>query len=656
MLQAISVYLVKTIIVSAVLLIYYWLALRNKRFHYYNRFYLLSAVVFSIAVPFINLNLFTFSSNSDHAISLFNVMYAERAEELATTVHQSWLNWQQFVLLASLVITILMLSLFIRRIVTIYLIKRKYPVNNMQEFDFINTDLQQAPFSFLRNIFWRNDISLEEKTGRLILQHELSHIKQKHTWDKLFMQMVTAILWANPLYKLIQKELYLVHEFIADDKSVTDKDMSVFAEMLLHAHYGKFNFSPAQPFFYSPIKRRLIMLTTSKEHRFSYARRIMALPLLACVVLLFAFRLQNKNNEAVTALKPGTTFKLVVDAGHGGEDFGAIASNGTKEKDITLAIARKIKELSSEYKIDVAMTRQSDEFWHPAERTELSAKQHADAFVSIHVNAKDITKSLDDAAGMEIMISKENKHFDDSKILGSAILQKLGSNFKINENLLQGKTAIWVLKENTSPAILLECGYINNAKDLNTLTDNAQLEQIARNVLEGVVAYANHETVTTSDFMQHRSISDTNKPSDSPLYILDGKEIDERVMKVIDPDKIESVNVLKGKTATDKYGEKGKNGVIEIFSKDRKETSPGNVKPLAASENKSRIGVKAAPDSVLYVVDGIIAPAEEYKKIDPTAIISVNVLKGKTATDKYGDKGTNGVIEISTNKQSKKEN
>ena len=197
--------------------------------------------------------------------------------------------------------------------------KKKYPVSSMEEFDFINTDLQQAPFSFLKNIFWRNDISIEERTRRLILQHELAHIKEKHTLDKLFMQIIVAILWINPLYRLYQKELYLIHEFIADDKSVTDNDTTAFAEMLLHAHYGKFNFDPAQPFFYSPIKRRLLMLTTSKEPRFSYVRRMMALPLIACTVLLFAFRLQKENvSENIITLKPGTTFTLVLDAGHGG--------------------------------------------------------------------------------------------------------------------------------------------------------------------------------------------------------------------------------------------------------------------------------------------------------------------------------------------------
>lgn len=58
-----------------------------------------------------------------------------------------------------------------------------------------------------------------------------------------------------------------------------------------------------------------------------------------------------------------------------------------------------------------------------------------------------------------------------------------------------------------------------------------------------------------------------NTPNIQPLYILDGKEINQEILETIKPEDVESINVIKGKNAIDKYGEKGKNGVIEIFSK-----------------------------------------------------------------------------------------
>jgi len=120
------------------------------------------------------------------------------------------------------------------------------------------------------------------------------------------------------------------------------------------------------------------------------------------------------------------------------------------------------------------------------------------------------------------------------------------------------------------------------------------------------------------------------------------------------------VNILKDKTALDKYGYKGANGVVEIITKKdgEKYTAKAQIKitnPNSSSVNgivvhldkNNTSGLKAQP---LYVLDGKIIGAAEFKTVDPNNIESVNVLKGKTATDQYGDKGVNGVIEISLKK------
>jgi N-acetylmuramoyl-L-alanine amidase len=503
------------IICSALMLAYYWATLRNKRFHYYNRFYLLLSVVISIIIPILNLQLVTLKSNNEQAVNILNVIYTGKREDEIMVHTRNFFDWQQWLPVLLFLISFCMLLFFVYRIIKIYWLKKHYPVNKMEEFDFINTDLHQAPFSFLKNIFWRNDISLEETTGRQILQHELTHIRQRHTWDKLFMQIILSVFWMNPFLWLIKKELYFIHEFIADEKAVSDKDASAFAAMLLHAKYGKAIFAPAQSFFYSPIKRRLIMLTTSKEPRFSYARRIITLPLLACVILLFAFRLQKQD----TIVKADTPFKLVVDAGHGGKDNGVIANTGTKEKNINLKISKKIKELSAEYGIDVMLTRNNDMFMSPPEKVDFANAQNADAFISIHVNTTEQNES-EKKSGMEVCISKDNVKYDESKVFGSAILQSLNNNFHVNMSLLQKKVGIWVLKANTLPAILIECGYLDNDEDLKMLNDVAKVELIARKILEGVALYANHKIDPSQvrDVQFEGAYEDTSKPKKLGYY------------------------------------------------------------------------------------------------------------------------------------------
>jgi len=306
--QAILVYLLKSIICCGILVAYYWLTLRNKQFHYYNRFYLLLSICISLIVPALNINWFSFESESDKAIALLNVLYLQQTLPNVTVSVNSGLNWQNIFWAAGVAVSVVMILLLVYRIAKIYRIKRRYPNTYMQEFDFINTDLQQAPFSFLNNLFWRDDLAIDDSTGMQIMQHEITHIKQKHTWDKLFTQIVLSICWMNPFFWLIRRELWLIHEFIADEQSVKDKDASAFAAMLLTQQYGSRIFSPAQPFNYSPIKRRLFMLTTSKEPRYSYARRLMSLPLLGLVVFLFAFRLHKKENIVILDQKLEKTY------------------------------------------------------------------------------------------------------------------------------------------------------------------------------------------------------------------------------------------------------------------------------------------------------------------------------------------------------------
>ena len=108
----------------------------------------------------------------------------------------------------------------------------------MGEFDFIETELEEAPFSFFRNLFWKKSISIEDDGGRKILQHELAHIRQNHSIDRLFSQTICAIFWMNPLNWLIQKELQNIHEFIADRDAVGSGEVDAFAKMLLQTYYG----------------------------------------------------------------------------------------------------------------------------------------------------------------------------------------------------------------------------------------------------------------------------------------------------------------------------------------------------------------------------------------------------------------------------------
>jgi hypothetical protein len=158
-------------------------------------------------------------------------------------------------------------------------LKGEFPKETVEGITFYNTNLQDAPFSFFRNLFWKNSILINSDLGKQILKHEMVHIEQKHSIDKLFIQIIQSVFWFNPIFYFIKKEINLIHEYLADHKAVKHSDTRAFAQMLLASNFSG-NILPAtSPFLSSNLKKRLKMLTTQKT-KFSYARRILALPIL----------------------------------------------------------------------------------------------------------------------------------------------------------------------------------------------------------------------------------------------------------------------------------------------------------------------------------------------------------------------------------------
>jgi len=99
----------------------------------------------------------------------------------------------------------------------------------------------------------------------------------------------------------MQRELVLIHEFMADQKAVEEGDTEAFARMLLATQFGGFRFEPAHSLSYSSIKKRLHMITNSHKPKYSYLRRLLFLPLLFTVTFVFALRAHQNQIADQTA-------------------------------------------------------------------------------------------------------------------------------------------------------------------------------------------------------------------------------------------------------------------------------------------------------------------------------------------------------------------
>lgn len=130
------------------------------------------------------------------------------------------------------------------------------------------------------------------------------------------------------------------------------------------------------------------------------------------------------------------------------------------------------------------------------------------------------------------------------------------------------------------------------------------------------------------------------------LYIVDGKALEKgEALEKIDPNKIESINVLKDEAAAKAYGEKGKNGVLIITTRERAAIDIKKEGETSGGNGTARIKLKNVKDGPLYIVDGKpLEKGETLEKIDRDNIESISVLKGEEATKVYGEAAINGVV------------
>ncbi|WP_050616258.1 N-acetylmuramoyl-L-alanine amidase family protein [Bacillus testis] len=168
--------------------------------------------------------------------------------------------------------------------------------------------------------------------------------------------------------------------------------------------------------------------------------------------------------------------KIFLDPGHGGSDPGAVG-NGIQEKDITLAIATRIKNLLAKYNVEVKMSRTSDTFPSLSDRTNAANAWGATFFMSVHVNSGGGTgfeTFVYPGSGAPTTTYQNLIHAEIMKLLDFNDRGKKQSN-------------LHVLRESNMPAILTENGFIDNATDAAKLKNGAYLDKIAQGHVNGLV-------------------------------------------------------------------------------------------------------------------------------------------------------------------------
>lgn len=181
---------------------------------------------------------------------------------------------------------------------------------------------------------------------------------------------------------------------------------------------------------------------------------------------------------------------ITLDAGHGGSDPGAIGSDGTKEKNITLAITKMVKEILEDKGAKVYMTRTTDvDVFGPnaSDAEELQArvnvgeKYNSDMFVSLHINSS-VNKNV---GGFSTYYYPKT---DNDLRLAKNIQNKLAANFGVDD-LGVRQANFYVIKRISMPAVLVEMCFISNEKELTLMKGQWFQKKTARLIAEGIEKY-----------------------------------------------------------------------------------------------------------------------------------------------------------------------
>src|SRR5690606_27376746 len=197
---------------------------------------------------------------------------------------------EQVAIVVYMVVSLALLIILFHALVKLSRLARHNPLQKIHQINVVQTEARGTPFSFFRYIFWNRNIDMHSNAGKKIFTHEMVHVTERHSADRLFINIVLIFFWCNPFFWLIRREINMIHEFIADSKAIEDNDTAAFAAMILHAAYPQQAFGLTCSFFSSSIKRRLRMLTRLHDPRISYIGRILALPLLAFIFAAFSIK------------------------------------------------------------------------------------------------------------------------------------------------------------------------------------------------------------------------------------------------------------------------------------------------------------------------------------------------------------------------------
>lgn len=557
----IAQYLLKLSISLAVVYLFYALVLRRLTFYTLNRWYLLGYSLISFFIPFVDINplLERGAWNENMVVQLIPIVGNYKSKHGDSAIPNIWILLSGILVIGMLI----MLTRLLMQYFSLRKIRKRSELISDEQVKIYQVNKMIIPFSFGRSIFI-NQHQHNEQELQEIIRHEFIHVKQRHTTDILLSELLCLLNWYNPFAWLIRHSIRQNLEFIADHHVLQGGlDRKQYQYLLLKV-IGVPAFAITSQFNFSSLKKRIAMMNKMRSAKVHLVKFLFVLPLVT--VSLLAFR-----NAAI------------------------------KQDILEMTTHATLAATSIETPVQAPA--------YPASAKLMQVMQTDTVPVKLQLRRAD---------SAQVLIIQPSVAKDDStRIIIDATRNGPGSPIRIKGTPLPTEV----------------------------------------------------------------------------LFIVDGEEQQEDVLKTLNPDDIQSISVLKDASSVALYGERGRNGVILVTTK------PGHGKEQPAPEFTKRPGQlklitregspttppPADPKGVIYgqiqrrsdmpkitingnvlkggpsgfagliIVDGKPYDSTGFRELDlnPDRIQSINVMKGTDVETIYGSRAKNGVIFITLKKDDK---
>jgi TonB-dependent SusC/RagA subfamily outer membrane receptor len=599
-------YLIKANVALALFYLGYHFLLRKLTFYGINRYYLIFALVFSAIYPFISFKDW-FVSSQDLSAPLLLTLSDWQQLQLPEEATSAYSGFSAFYWVSVGLFSLLLLI----KLIGLGRIHFKSVPARWDRFAYRKSKEIISPFSFLTHIYF-NPTMYAEAEYEKIFSHEQVHVRQLHSLDILLAEICLIFFWYNPFCWLIRRAIQENIEFITDQRVLSlgiDKKSYQYSLLqistLSHPSYlgNHFNFKN--------LKKRIIMMNKKQSSKMQLGKYVLIIP--AIVLGSFVFGVSKAYDKAEASLMAATQDTLrandpiyVVD-GNFISDNAVSKLDSTKIESIEVikdAAAHNIYGTKAQNGIIKVTTQKEEPLIVDGIKGEPlyvvdgvkqspghSRNYPPDEIASVNVLKDQIAIAAYGKEGengvIEITTKKENAeahspsvphdkleandpiyivdgkkqlsldNIDPENIEAISVLKGKGAIDLYGEEGKNGAILVTTKKEKQDP-VVEEMASSANEPSVKISTNTKSLTSKPEPDKEPVVMGIKNNKVTSLE-----------AGNDNVLLIVDGKKLAKGAINQLDPNDIESISVFKGEKAIERYGDGGKDGVIEIITKSK---------------------------------------------------------------------------------------